>query len=447
MLLVKRKIVFIACLLMFVVAAQGKDTLRISLNEAVRIALDQNMTIKVADNEIRRVNYANKERRAALIPSLSFSGAYQRALKKQRMFFDIPGFPPNPDGIEVGQDNTFNLGLNFQVPIIAPTLWATQRLSDTDLEMAYESARSSKQSLVNQVTKAYYGVLMAKDSYKVFERSYKNTADNARIIADKYRLGSVSEFEWIRADVQARNALSNLVSAESAIELSKLQLKMLMGIDMFADIDVQGELAELETQMYGEALTAKAMEIDNNTDLKQFDIRTKQLQQSLQIHRSQLLPTLAAGVNAQFMSMANDDVALSAYNWFPTSTAQFSLSIPIFQGGAKHYKSKQLHVQLQTMDYQKDNLRRSIELQSISLIDNMTKALEKMASNKKALLQAEKALNIAQKMYEVGAGTFLDVSNSELAYIQSGLAYNQSIFYFVSAKADLEKLLGTELVK
>lgn len=447
MVLVKRKIVFITCLLMFASGLFANDTLRVSLSEAIRISLDENLTIKVAESEIQRVNYANKERRAGLIPSISASGAYQRALQKQRMFIDFPGFPSSPDGVEIGQDNTFNFGLSAQVPLIAPTLWATQRLSTYDLEMAYESARSSKQSLVHQVTKAYYGVLMAKDSYKVFERSYKNTAENARIIADKHRLGSVSEFEWIRADVQARNALSNLVSAESAINLSKLQLKMLMGIDMYAEIDVQGELSELETQMYGEALTAKAMEIDNNTDLKQFDIRTKQLQQSLQIHKTQWLPTLAAGVNAQLMSMANDDVALSAYNWFPTSTAQLSLSIPIFQGGAKHYKSKQLNVQLQTMDYQKDNLRRSLELQSISYVDNMTKALEKMASNKKALLQAEKALSIAQKMYEVGASTFLDVSNSELAYIQSGLAYNQSIFDFVSAKADLEKLLGTELSK
>lgn len=56
--------------------------------------------------------------------------------------------------------------------------------------------------------------------------------------------------------------------------------------------------------------------------------------------------------------------------------------------------------------------------------------------------QAEKALTISQKMYEVGAGTYLDVTNAELGYIQAGLSYNQSIFDFMSAKADLEKLLG-----
>ena len=75
----------------------------------------------------------------------------------------------------------------------------------------------------------------------------------------------------------------------------------------------------------------------------------------------------------------------------------------------------------------------------------MIKAIEKIESNKKGLEQAEKALTISQKMYEVGAGTFLDVANAELGFVQSGLSYNQSVYDFISAKADLEKLLGTSI--
>ncbi|OQA05624.1 MAG: Outer membrane protein TolC precursor [Bacteroidetes bacterium ADurb.Bin397] len=142
------------------------------------------------------------------------------------------------------------------------------------------------------------------------------------------------------------------------------------------------------------------------------------------------------------MTMPNDDVAFKDYYWFPTSTAGITLSIPIFQGGSKHYKAKQLQVQLKAMDDQRETLKRSLELQAINLTDNMIKALEKMESGKKAMSQAEKALTISQKMYEVGVGTYLDVTNAELGYIQAGLSYNQSIFDFMSAKADLEKLLG-----
>jgi len=114
----------------------------------------------------------------------------------------------------------------------------------------------------------------------------------------------------------------------------------------------------------------------------------------------------------------------------------------LFQGGSKLYKQKQIETQVEEMQYQRDNLRRSLELQAMSYLDNINQALKVIESNKEGLRQAEKALSISQKRYDVGAATYLDLSNAELAYTQAGLAYNQSIYNYLSAKADLEKLLG-----
>ena len=418
------------------------DTLNLSLQQCIEIALDESPTIRIAQSEIDKVDYANKEKLSGLFPTINASANYSRTLKKQKLFFNIPGMPANPEGIEVGQDNTFVGVVQAAMPIISPTLWASIRMNETDASIAIESARSSKISLVNSVTKAFYGVLLAQDSYGVFERAHENAAENAKIIYSKYEQGAVSEFEWIRADVQLRNALTNLVSAESAINLTNAQLKMLMGIDMQATIRPVGTLSDYETDIFGDLIKLSDVSLDNNTDLNQFDLRVKQLQKTLELQKTTWLPTLAATINYQYMTMPNDDVAFKDYYWFPTSTAGVTLSIPIFQGGSKHYKAKQLQVQLKAMDDQRETLKRSLELQAINLTDNMIKALEKMESGKKAMSQAEKALTISQKMYEVGVGTYLDVTNAELGYIQAGLSYNQSIFDFMSAKADLEKLLG-----
>ena len=420
----------------------AQDTLKLNLKQAIEIGLSKSPTIKIADKQLERVDYSNKEKIAALYPNISASGSYQRALKKQRMFFSFPGMPANPDGIEVGQDNTFVGGISAQVPIISPTLWATLKMNETDLQLANENARSSEIQLVNQITKAYYTILMMQDSYQVFDRSYRNTAESARIIADKFKLGGVSEFEWLRADVQLRNALSNTISAESAVAMSKLQLKTLMGIDLNVEIKLIGSLGDYEKSLFAEMLSVDANALNKNTDLKQLDLRMEQLQKSIEVQKSTWLPSLNASINYQYMSMANDDIALANYRWFPTSNAAISLSIPIFQGGAKHYKSKQLQLQTQEMNLQKVNLKKNLELQANIYIDNMKKSIEKIGSNKKGLEQAEKAVAISKKMYEVGAATYLDQSNSELALIQAGLSYNQSIFDFISAKADLEKILG-----
>ena len=161
---------------------KAQDTISVSLSKAIEIAMSESPTIKVANKEIERVNYSIKEKFAAAFPQISAGGSYQRALKKQRMFFSFPGMPANPDGIEVGQDNSFNAGISASMPLISPTLWASLEMTELDAKLVLESARSSKISLINQVTKAYYAILLTQDQYNVFKRSLQNTTENARII-------------------------------------------------------------------------------------------------------------------------------------------------------------------------------------------------------------------------------------------------------------------------
>lgn len=420
----------------------AQDTLTVSLPKALEIAMSQSPTIKVANKEIERVNYSIKEKFAAAFPQINASGSYQRALKKQRMFLPfsfVPGQEPDPNGIEVGVDNNINFGIGASLPLISPTLWAALEMTELDTKLVLESARSSKISLINQVTKAYYAILLTQDQYNVFKRSHQNATENARIIKNKFKQGTVSEFEWIRADVQVRNASSNLVSAESAVNMSKLQLKMIMGLEMNIGIKVDGSLSEFEKNKYADVLQVDTTSLKMNTDLYQFDIKSSQLDHALKMQKAAWWPTLVASFNLAYTTMGNDGKMSS---FFPTSNAGVQLSIPLFQGGTRIYKEKQLKIQQSELKDQRDNLRRSLEMQAITYLDNIKKALEKIESNKEGLRQAEKALSISNKMYEVGSNTFLDLSNSELAFIQAGLMYNQSVFDYLSAKADLEKLLG-----
>ena len=423
---------------------KAEDTLTVSLSKALEIAMSKSPTIKVANKEIQRVDYSKKERLAGLFPTITGSGTYSRNLKNQKSVMSFNGVPTI---LEFGVDNNFSAGLSATLPIIAPTLWATLKLNEYDAQLVMESARSSKIALANQVTKAYYTLLLAQDSYDVFVKSYNNATENTQVIANKYKQGVVSEYEWIRADVQSRSAQSNIVSAQSAVNLAKQQLKMLMGLNMFSEIKVEGKLSDFEKNMYDDVMKLDTVALKTNTDLKQFDIKSKQLDQSLKIQRTAWYPTLGASLNYSYNMMGNDGVKLSNYVNYPASMLGVSLSVPIFQGGSRYYKYKQIKIQQDELKDQRDNLKRSIELQMISSLDNIKTAIAKIESNKKALSQAEKAMVISRTRYNVGSGTFLDITNSELAYIQAGLTYNQSIFEYLTAKADLEKLFGNDTQK
>lgn len=445
----KKTVITLITMVTFFAGAQAKktqDTIPITLPQAIDIAMSESPTIRINDKEIKRMEYSKREKYGALLPNISLSLSYMRTLKKQKMFFSFPGMPPNPNGIEVGQDNTFNgssNGLMATVPLIAPALWASLKMTETDMALALETARKSKIDLKNQVSKAYYSILMAQDSYDVVKKTYDNALENSRIIQNKFKQGTAAEFESIRADVQVKNVEANLTATENAVELAKLQLKMLMGIDMDTPVKLQGNLMDYQKNMYGEVMKVDTSKLVNNTDLKQFDIRSKQLVHALKVQQAQWYPTLSAMFNYNYMSMVNDEDAFSKnHRWFPTSNVGVTLSIPLFQGGQRYYKEKGLKVQLDELKDQKLNLQRGLQLQAMSYVNNMQKAIKLVESNKEAMRQAEKAMQIAEKRYEVGAGTYLDVTTAQLAYMQSGFAYNQAIFDYLSAKADLEKILG-----
>ena len=85
--------------------------------------------------------------------------------------------------------------------------------------------------MVNQVSKAYYQLMLAQDSYEVLQGSYKLAEDNYNVVNAKYQQGTVSEYDKIRADVQVRSLKPGVVSARNGINLARLQLQVLMGMN------------------------------------------------------------------------------------------------------------------------------------------------------------------------------------------------------------------------
>ena len=76
----------------------------------------------------------------------------------------------------------------------------------------------------------------------------------------------------------------------------------------------------------------------------------------------------------------------------------------------------------------------------------MVASTEQVISNREAVVQAEKGRLIAEKRYEIGKGTILELNSSEVALTQAQLTYNQSIYDYLTAKADLDKVLGRDYV-
>lgn len=82
-----------------------------------------------------------------------------------------------------------------------------------------------KLDLVNQVTKAYYQLMLSQDSYEVLQKSYELAEENYNIVNAKYQQGAVSEFDKITAEVQMRSVKPSVISAGNAVTLSNCNLR------------------------------------------------------------------------------------------------------------------------------------------------------------------------------------------------------------------------------
>lgn len=415
--------------------ATAQERLALTLEQAIEIALSDNPTIQVAEQTIELKKISNKETALGLLPEASLSGAYTRTIKKQTMVMAGQKF-------EIGIPNQYQGGVTVSLPIFAPTLYKSMKLTKTDVALAVEQARASKQDLINQVTKAFYQALLAQDSYAVLQKAFAQSEENFRIVNAKYEQGRVSEFDKISAEVQMRNMQPSVISARNGVELSKLQLLVLMNIEPETEIELQGSLNDYEEAVFAGVLTADTSSLKSNSTLAQLDMNVKMLQQSLSINKQSFAPIVALQFNYMYTCMAND-FKFKDYEWNPYSNVSLSVSIPLFKY-SNISALKKTNLQISQLMTNRDYTARQLAMQQQSYLNSMAASAEQVSSNKEAIVQAQKGRDIAEKLYEVGRGTVLELNSAEVALTQAKLTYTQAIFDYLSAKADLDKLQGKE---
>ena len=434
--------VIAAALLLIPFCADAQSQV-ITLEQALEIALSENVSVKVADLEIKRSEYAKKGAYAALYPQIDLTGSYQRTIKKQVMYMTMNG---QSMGIEVGKSNTINAGASAAMPVVNAQLWGSLKLSALDVELAVEKARSSRLEMVTQVKNAYYAVLMAKEAFNVYKDVYENAVLNLEETQKKFDAQKTSEFELVRAKTSVANAVPNVYNAESSVILALWQLKAVLGVDLDMDLDVAGKLEDHSQQMFYDIHQHDSVSLDNNTTMKQLAIQMEQLAQNIKLQKFANIPSLALAFNFSYMSMA-DDVSFKEFPWTPYSTVGLSLNIPIFAGGKRYQAIRQAKNQHQQVQLQVANTERQLKIAIRQSLNSMEMNMKSYYAAQTAAESAQKAYDIAAASYKLGRGTLLDLNDAQLALTQSQLAKSQAVYNFLAAKAQLEQTLGNDFVK
>lgn len=437
----KKRLLVLLPALLFGLYSYGQKqnaVLNLTLRDAIGIALSENPTIKIAEQEVELKKVSRKEAWQSLLPTVDLSGNISYTIEAATMNIDGNQFKMGRD-----KSNSWTGALQVSLPLFAPTVYRTMNMTKDDIELALEKSRESRNSMVNQTTKAYFQLLLAQDSYDVLKKSYDFSVENYNVVKAKFEQGKVSEYDKISAEVQMRNMKPSVVSAENAVSLAMLQLKVLLGIsDAELQISISDNLKNYENEVAAFD-GSSSVSLQENSTMKQLDLNEQLLQSSLKIQKTAFMPNLALSYQYQYQSISNPDFRIRNYNWSPSSTLALSLSVPLYRA-SNFTKVKTARIQLEQLAENRVNTERQLRMQASSYQDNMEASAEQLSSNKESVAQAEKGRLIAQKRYEVGKGTILELNSSEVSLTQSQLTYNQSIYDYLVAKADLDYLTGKD---
>ena len=473
-------------------AESSETPVVITLEQALEIALSENVSVKVADMEIERTGYAKKGSYASLFPQIDVSGAYQRTIKKQVMYMDfdmsslggmgggagagtgegagegegttLPDGSTLPDGVEipdtdtdkesssnngggleVGRWNTWSAGVSAAMPLVNAQLWKSIKISGMDVELAVEKARNSRLETVTQVKNAYYSILLSKEAFEVYKDVYENAMDNLAETQKKYDAQKASEFELVRAKTTVEQAIPNVYNAESSVILALWQLKAVLGVDLDMNLDVAGTLADYSQHMFYDIHQHDSISLDRNSTMKQLAIQAEMLAETVKLQKFANIPSLAVAFNFSINAMTND-FNFSEYRWTPYSYVGLSLSIPVFAGGKRYQAIRQAKNQHQQIQLQTVNTERQLKIAIRQNLNTMEMNMKSYYAAQNAVASAQKAYDIAEASYQVGRSTLIELNDAQLALTQSRLAESQAIYNFVVAKAQLEQSLGQDFI-
>ena len=417
--------------------APAGDTLKITIGDALEIALNENLNIKMANSELQRVDYLKQENWNALLPAVNASAQYTNNIMKPVFFSDF--FPGGK--MEVGSTNSYSITGTLQVPVFSMALYKNIQLSEIEIKSALESARTTKLDLIQQVKNSFYGVVMLEKSIEVLEQSFKNAKESADNIKKMYEQGMASEYDKIRSDVAARNISPSLTQARNGLELAKMQLKVLMSVNINQPVEIVGDFDGYNDQIANYNWNGE-LNVDENSTLKTMDIQLEKLNKTYELVRSQRLPVLAGFANYQ-MQMQNEEFKFNK-PWANSFAVGLSLQVPIFNKLSVSLKEKQTKAGIQKLEYQRDLIKENLSLAVQNSINEMKRAGVQLISDKEAVQQAQKGYEISKVRFNTGVGTVLELNDSEVALTRSKLNYNQTLFDFIKAKNEFEKSTGME---
>ena len=438
--LLKTKILFAWVVIFAVNLGHAQDSIPLTLETAVRLALDGNTDISIADYSVKTAEFAKKEANGNFLPRLFLSANYFRNIDRPVIFLpDV--FGVGNTATKLGSANDYRASLNMAVPIYSNHNVINKKLADTRLDYQKESARYTRQQVVNATKKSYFNYLVAQEMVRVQEIQLENAEEILVDIEKRWKQGTLTDHDLTAAKVQVAQAKSTLLEAQNNIMPLGNSLKLLLDLGPGDRLKLTEPIEVIEEELVLDADSAAMLE--DNSVLKQLELEIELNEKQIRMAKSAYYPSLEAMGNYNFQAQ-EEGFDIADYQWVNTSLVGLQLQFSIFNGNITKNRVKQAEIGQSVAEEQKEYTSKAYQMQMQELISELDFASKKITVQYESMNLTEEALQLSRKRYDFGVGTFLEVNDAILSYTQARLIWLQAISEYKIAYYDYQLLIGED---
>lgn len=440
-------------------AAQRADTIRLSLDEALKRVLTSSDEMRIGQAQLTVTEAQVTQARAAGLPALTLRGTYTQTRRNARATI--------VSGTIFGQNYTYTSTLALSQPIFqGGRIFAGMRAANDVRDASRNSLAETRSRLLLETQQSYLGVMLARELVRIQENNAELADARVAQVTQLETAGRASRYDVLKARVNRANLEPSLLQARSNAQLAEIDLRQLLNLG-------DGPVAlttELDTAALRESVGSIVASVQSGS-VSRSSIRAAEAtldarREGVRVARADFMPTLSAFFNNGYTALpaspgfptvwgrtsATNCPAGSAEGrvcqnngWYPDQSFGLQLSWPLFDGLRTKGAIDLAGAQERVARAQLDLTREAVAVEVARAQAEFHRAEATYNAQQQNTAEADEAYRIAALRFERGLGTQLEVNDAQGALLTARVnAARATIDYYLAA-AELARSHGREI--
>jgi len=412
---------------------QAQETL--TLQEAVKFALDNKAEAKKAKLELENSEYKIDEVRAGALPQISASATAKYNAIIPSMPLDIAG---ETQYLKMGQPWNSTAGLSVNQQIFNQSLFTGLKAAKTTREFYQINLEMTDETLIEKVANAYYDVYQTQLQLETIDNNIENTSKTRKVIEGQVNAGLGRQIDLDRINVNVNNLQADRQIVLNALELKENALKFAIGMPIETAIELPNETFNINLEL----ATASTMDLSGRTEVKILEKQSELLELNRKSMKAAYYPSLSFGGDIGYQGFGAGVPGSNDFKWFPTSGLGLNLSIPIFNGGSTKAKINQATIQIKQLEVDLEDTRLGLNLANENAKSQIKNSLLTVDANRRNVQLSKDVVDDTQNNYQNGLATLTELLDAENALAKAENNLNTSLLNYKIAEIQLIKANG-----